>query len=262
MTSTIQGLRNNMLRLISLVLLTVVFAKTHAFIPSDSLSMGKEHIEITDAHRNNKEDKLLDSINFLRKNYYRPLRDESYKNLIKPKDQYTKKCFFRDISLDGTRNYYVVDTLHLSNYYILIDKKNNPFIITDKRILNKFDFENPLNNKNCYLTNSGYLICNPIGIYFYGPIAMSGDLFWPYTYGKTEKLPHGYTLHNPADKNTVTDMHHIFAVILVKGSLYNQVYLSEVPFIDDNSYYIMLMPIFKDAYEYFYDSLLIGNFKY
>ena len=180
--------------------------------------------------------------------YFIPLREEYYKNMN------TNSHFF-DIGLlaeAGLRTLYVADTLRINNYNVLEDSNNVKYIIIDKKILdNDFNYTNPLKNKNCFLTNQSD------DIFFYGcdweyylwPLMCIND-YWLRKPIKSVGLKNGYTI---SDACQTPKHEHIdlFAVCFIRGDLYKEINFYKMSpqtkkmydFIDNDTYYIMLVPI-------------------
>lgn len=214
-------------------------------------------------------------------NHFIPLRNEKYPPSMEEltTDRFYKEDYIRTVLPGNIRSFYVVDTVHIYSYYILEDKNNISFLITDKNGIGKdFNYDNPLANRGCYLANSSAGTSFWTWDYFCGPVSLVLDAVWPSYYKSKRKLPYGYHLYGPYkggeriyDKKNDTIpseiIPHIFAVFLIKGSVYNHYFIGimdygkDVPFNfpDENSYYTMLIPIYsEERYEYYFDRMLHG----
>lgn len=220
-------------------------------------------------------------------NHFVPLRNEKYAPKMKKlTDQYYKYDYIRTVLPGKIRSFYLVDTIHIRDYYILENKDNISFLIINPKKIGKkfsdiwknFDFENPLSNSGCYLTDGAIGANFWTWDYYCGPVARSLMPFWPYSNSK-RKLAYGYHLYGPykgcekvykQNNDTIPsyEIPHIFAVFLIKGSVYNHYFIERVMddekdipfnFPDENSYYTLLIPIYnEEQYEYYFDRMFHG----
>lgn len=223
----------------------------------------------------------------VRINHFIPLRNEIDAPTMEKltTNRFYKEDYNRTVLQGKIRSFYVVDTVHIHSYYILEDKNNISFLIADKNGIGKdFNYDNPLANRGCYLTNGWLGAPTWVWDYFCGPVARSLEPFWPYYYYpiSKKKMPHGYNLYglykggqdiyiHKNDTIPYCTIPHIFAVFLIKGSVYNHYFIGimdygkDVPFNfpDENSYYTLLIPIYDEKiYKFYFDRILYGNYNY
>lgn len=213
-------------------------------------------------------------INMDKIDYFLPLRDNNEKKYAnrKTRDNRQKKNLFFS-SIDKIRNIYVVDTIHINDYYILKSKEKYYFLLLNKTFnRDTFNYLDPLANKDCYLVDEGFDLLSPIisevAYYYYGRQISSSMLYLnDLNLKKVKKLPFGYTLYKPAFSK---EKYHIFAVVLIKGSMFNMCYYegsddfgtyaggytAPYNFIDNESYYILLVPIYEIAYNHWMNKMI------
>lgn len=212
-------------------------------------------------------------INMGKIDYFLPLRNNNNKEYANRKtrdNRQIKDLFFS--SIDKIRNIYIVDTIHINNCYILKSKEKYYFLLLNKTF-NKdtFNYQNPLANKDCYLVDEGFELVSPrieeLAIYYYGQHISSSMMYLnELELKKVKKLPFGYTLYEPDFRK---EEFHVFAVVLIKGRMFNMCYYegsddfgtyaggytAPYNFIDNESYYILLVPIYEMGYNHWMNKM-------
>lgn len=190
--------------------------------------------------------------------YFIPLREEYYKNIT------TTSNFF-DVGLHadaGLRTLYIVDTIHINSYNILADSNNIKYIILNKKILNNdFNYSNPLNNKGCFLTsqNDDISLYGFEWEYFLWQLT-AYNYCWLTESINSVELTNGFTISDEC-QTSKNEVINLFAVCFIRGDLYKAINFYKMSpqtrkmyeFIDNDTYYIMLVPIsdflYKKAFE-------------
>lgn len=229
-----------------------------------------------------KESIALSDSTLARFNYFLPLRNDEYAPTMEQlTDPHYKNDYARIVLPGKVRGFYVVDTVHIHDYYILENKDNISFLITNKnKIGEEFDYENPLSNPGCYLTDGCFGGNFELWSYYCGPLDRVLEFDWPKNVGHKKQLPHGYRLYGPLeggkeiyskkdDEIPLFIIPHVFAVFLIKGTVYNHYFIGILDwnkdkpfdFLDENGYYTLLIPIYdEEKYKKSFNRMLWGDY--